>query len=211
MLLLGLDYGDGRRAPVPAAPTMILLTVDPLTREAGILNIRATCGSASRRGPVLKINAAYFLGQAYNLPDGGPGWRSIVEQFLGVPINTRPDRLPPSEIHQCHQPDQLDIKRNQGGSSLEGNTVLRSRQKRKLRGLSPWHARQRYTEGGDFDRANRQQEVMMAIPDRVTEPDRFPTTHQGACAVRSAVQGHPHQYEPPAGDQAGLGYLPAAA
>jgi len=35
-----------------------------------------------------KINTAYYLGDAYKLPGGGPGLAvDTVEQFLGVPIN----------------------------------------------------------------------------------------------------------------------------
>ena len=33
----------------------------------------------------------------------------------------------------------------------------------------------RYTEGGDFDRANRQQQVIMAIRDRVLNLNMLPT------------------------------------
>ena len=35
-----------------------------------------------------KINTAYYLGDAYKLPGGGPGLAvKTVEQFLGIPIN----------------------------------------------------------------------------------------------------------------------------
>ena len=37
------------------------------------------------------------------------------------------------------------------------------------------YARARKTEGGDFDRAQRQQEVIMAIRDRILSADMLPT------------------------------------
>jgi hypothetical protein len=36
------------------------------------------------------------------------------------------------------------------------------------------YARNRYTDGGDIDRANRQQQVIFAIRNRLTEPDMLP-------------------------------------
>jgi len=57
----------------------------------------------------------------------------------------------------------------------EANTRVLKPGKQTLRGpIALAYARARYTEGGDFDRAARQQQVIMAILSRVTEPERFP-------------------------------------
>jgi LCP family protein required for cell wall assembly len=182
VLVLGLDYGDwsGERQCPCRTDTMILLTVDPLTRSAGILNIpRDLWVSIPGIDQYYKINMAYFLGQAYNLPDGGPGLAvDTVEQFLGVPINfyaqidfyafeTFIDEIGGVEIDV-----PAEIKVDPIG---KGNTVVLDAGKQTLSGpVALAYARQRYTEGGDFDRATRQQEVIMAILARITEPERFP-------------------------------------
>lgn len=182
VLVMGLDYGDwssDRQCPC-RTDTMILLTVDPLTRSAGILNIpRDLWVSIPGFDQYAKINTAYFLGQAYKLPEGGPGLAvETVEQFLGVPINfyAQIDFYAFEKFIDLIGGVDLDISAEIKVDPIgPGNTVVLKPGKQTLEGpVALAYARQRYTEGGDFDRANRQQEVIMAILNRVTEPDRFP-------------------------------------
>jgi LCP family protein required for cell wall assembly len=183
VLVMGLDYGawsEERQCPC-RTDTMILLTIDPLTRSAGILNIpRDLWVSIPGFDTYTKINTAYFLGQANNLPEGGAGLAvETVEQFLGVPINFYAQidfRTFEKFINEIGG-IELDIKTKIKVDPIgQGNTVVLKPGKQRVRGpIALAYARQRYTEGGDFDRANRQQEVIMAILARVTEPDRFPT------------------------------------
>jgi polyisoprenyl-teichoic acid--peptidoglycan teichoic acid transferase len=183
VLLMGLDYGAwsaDRQCPC-RTDTMILLTLDPLTRSAGILNIpRDLWVSIPGADQNYKINQAYFLGQLWNLPDGGPGLAvDTVEQFLGVPINfyAQIDFRAFQQFINAIGGVELDIKQEIKVDPIgQGNTVVLKPGKQTLKGaIALAYARARYTEGGDFDRANRQQEVIMAILNRVTEPDRFPT------------------------------------
>jgi LCP family protein required for cell wall assembly len=182
VLVMGLDYGAWaveRQCPC-RTDTMILLTLDPLTRSAGILNIpRDLWVSIPGFDQYEKINTAYFLGQAYNLPDGGPGLAvETVEQFLGVPINfyAQIDFKTFEKFINEIGGIELDIKEKITVDPLgKGNTVVLKPGKQRVRGpVALAYARARYTQGGDFDRANRQQEVIMAILARVTEPERFP-------------------------------------
>jgi LCP family protein required for cell wall assembly len=183
VLVMGLDYGAWsveRKCPC-RTDTMILLTLDPLTRSAGILNIpRDLWVNIPGADQHYKINSAYFLGQLWNLPEGGPGLAvQTVEQFLGVPINfyAQIDFVAFEKFINAIDGIELDIKEKiKVDPRGEGNTVLLKPGKQRVRGpIALAYARARYTEGGDFDRANRQQEVIMAILARVSEPDRFPS------------------------------------
>jgi LCP family protein required for cell wall assembly len=87
MLIMGLDAvkepGD-----ISKTDTMILFTVDPLTMTAGMLSIPRDMWVNIPGYDYGKINTAYFLGEANQLPGGGPGLAvKTVEEFLGVPIN----------------------------------------------------------------------------------------------------------------------------
>ena len=50
------------------------------------------------------------------------------------------------------------------------------------------YARNRYTEGGDFDRANRQQEVLLSVRERVMQFNMLPTLVTKAPALYNEVQ-----------------------
>ncbi len=51
------------------------------------------------------------------------------------------------------------------------------------------YVRTRYTEGGDFDRAARQQEVIMAIRDRILEFDMLPNLVANAPQIYEDLAG----------------------
>jgi LCP family protein required for cell wall assembly len=182
VLVMGLDFGDwssARKCPCHT-DTMILLTIDPLTRSAGILSIpRDLWVNIPGFDQYYKINTAYFLGQTNNLPEGGPGLAvETVEQFLGVPINfyAQIDFYAFQKFINLIGGVEVDVPAKIKVDPIgEANTVTLKPGKQTLRGpIALAYARARYTEGGDFDRANRQQQVIMAILSRVTEPERFP-------------------------------------
>ena len=88
ILIIGLDYRDwvaGEGAP--RSDTMIVLTVDPLTKTAGILSVPRDMWVNIPGFGYGRINMAYFHGEGNRLPGGGPelAGRSV-ELFLGVPI-----------------------------------------------------------------------------------------------------------------------------
>lgn len=191
VLLLGLDYRDWESGSGYArSDTMILLTLDPLTRTAGVLSIPRDMWTAIPGFKHGKINTAYYLGDAYKLPGGGPGLAvKTVEQFLGVPINFYAqidfgafvrfiDEIGGVKIN-VPEPIKVDllgdgyrtIKRLQPGVQvLPGEIALA-------------YARARYTEGGDFDRAERQQQVILGIRDRILSFDMLPLLIQNREAL----------------------------
>lgn len=87
ILILGLDYNDYRAGDTPHSDTMILLSVDPITKAASMLSLPRDMWVNIPGFDYGRINEAYFNGEAYNLPGGGPELaRQTVEQFIGVPV-----------------------------------------------------------------------------------------------------------------------------
>jgi LCP family protein required for cell wall assembly len=175
MLVMGLDYRDWESADgPPRTDTMILLTIDPLTKTAGILNIPRDLWVNIPGFEYGRINTAYPLGIAYEVPGGGPQQAmDTVESLLGVPI----DYYAIIDFSAFEQfIDEL------GGINVKvdneisvdpigkGNTVLLKPGNYLLDGPTALaYARARHTDGGDFDRAQRQQQVILAIRDRIVE------------------------------------------
>ena len=182
VLLLGLDYRDwsqDENGP-SRSDTMILLTLDPQTHTAGMLSIPRDMWVSIPGFKHGKINTAYYLGDAYKLPGGGPGLAvKTVEQFLGVPINYYAqidfgafvsfiDEIGGVKI-DVPEKITIDLLGDNNTKTLKpGVQVL----------PGEWalaYARARHTEGGDFDRAKRQQQVILGIRDRVISFDMLPT------------------------------------
>jgi anionic cell wall polymer biosynthesis LytR-Cps2A-Psr (LCP) family protein len=87
LLLMGLDYRDWEAGETPRTDTMMVLTLDPLNKTAGMVSIPRDLWVAIPGFDYGKINTAYYLGELYNLPGGGPGLAvRTVEELLGVPI-----------------------------------------------------------------------------------------------------------------------------
>lgn len=183
VLLLGLDYRDWEADEDAArSDTMILLTLDPQSKTAGILSIPRDLWVSIPGFQHGKINTAYYLGDAYQLPGGGPALAvKTVEQFIGVPINyyaqidfaafvrfideiggVKIDVPAPITIDLLGTGAKTKKKLQPGVQVLPGEWALA-------------YARNRYTENGDFDRAARQQQVIMGIREQILRVDMLPT------------------------------------
>jgi len=200
VLVMGYDFGDWsdeRKCPC-RTDTMILLSLDPLTQSAAMMSIpRDLWVSIPGYADNYKINQAYYLGDANQLPGGGPGLAmETVEKFIGVPINyyatidfSSFERMV-DEIGGIEIDVQEEIKVDPVGRNPDGksNTVVLQPGKQTLSGpVALAYARNRYTEGGDFDRAARTQDVIMAIRDRVLSVDMLPTLISKAPALYKEV------------------------
>ena len=180
ILLMGLDYRDWEAGEYPRSDTMLLATVDPVTKTAGLLSIPRDLWVNIPGYDYAKINTAYYLGEANKLPGGGPGLAiQTVEDFLGVPIHfyaqvdfTAFVRLVDEiggvkikveeELTIDPVGDSPKVHLTPGTYTLNGELALA-------------YARNRKTDGGDFDRARRTQQVIMAIRDRVLQFNMLPT------------------------------------
>ena len=174
-LAMGLDYRDWiENDGTPRSDSMMLLTYDPSTKYAGMLSIPRDLWVMIPDHGYGRINTAYSLGEGEHLPGvngkpgGGPGLAMrTVELFLGVDIQYYAvidfygfidfiDTIDKLAINVRH-----DITVDPLG---EGNTVRLQSGVQDLDGATALaYARYRYTEGGDFERAQRQQDVIMAL------------------------------------------------
>jgi LCP family protein required for cell wall assembly len=181
LLFIGLDERDWEvGAGAPRSDTMILFTIDPVSKTAGMLSIPRDIWINIPGFWYSRINTAYALGEASKLPGGGPGLAiKTVEQFIGVPI-------------QYYA--QVDFKAFEEAIDAMGGLYLCPGERITIDPIGPkppvkmgpdcrkyWgyevlgYARNRHTNGGDIDRANRQQKVIMALIDQVFSPQNFPT------------------------------------
>lgn len=169
ILLMGLDArdwasGDGP----PRTDSMILFTYDPISGTAGMLSIPRDMWVDVPGFGHQKINAAYQLGEGSRLPGGGPGLAvKTVEQFLGITINYYGqidfsaferfvDLIGGVKVDIKNSLDVQLIGEELPRHLLEGRQVLNG-------AYALAYARARHSEDGDFDRARRQQEIILAI------------------------------------------------
>ena len=180
ILILGLDYSDWRGGETPHSDTMILLSIDPITNTASMLSIPRDIWVNIPGFDYGRINEAYFNGEAYNLPGGGAELaRQTVEQFIGVPVQYYAVIGFDAFIDFIDEiggvivtPDQYVKIEKFGGGQEE---ILEPGKMYTLDGaLALAYARERHTEGGDVDRASRQQEVILAIKHRILKYQNLP-------------------------------------
>ena len=179
VLVMGLDYRDWEEGETPRTDTMILLTFDPLNKTAGIVSIPRDLWVSIPGFEYAKINTAYYLGEVYNLPGGGAALAArTVEEFLGVPVpyyaqvdfQAFVDFVDHIEGVKLTLEESIVLDRrgvdnsvtiDAGTSTFPGEYALA-------------YVRTRSGEGGDFDRAARQQQVIIGIRDRILEFDMMP-------------------------------------
>jgi LCP family protein required for cell wall assembly len=202
LLVMGLDYRDCESndnfaecdtSGAARTDSMMLVTVDPVSKSAGMLSIPRDLWVSIPGFDYAKINTAYFLGEAYKVPGGGPALAmQTVEGLLGVPIQYYAQIDFNAFVRVIDEMGGLDMHIREeiivdplgpgntrtlypGVQTLDGATVLA-------------YARNRHTEGGDFDRANRQQEVILAVRDQVLTFNMLPTLVAKAPALYKEVQ-----------------------
>jgi LCP family protein required for cell wall assembly len=190
ILVMGLDYRDWvAGSGAPRSDTMMLVTLDPITMKAGMLSIPRDLWVDIPGFTHNRINAAYAFGEGYRVPGGGPALAmQTVESVIGVPINYY-------MVVDFHTFEQM-IDEIGGIDVLVTQRIKISPIGRLSHWLEPkaYHldgadalayARVRKGAGDDFGRAQRQQQVVLAILDRVVGFDMLPNL------VRKA----PHLYQ----------------
>jgi len=195
ILIIGLDFGDwsaDRNGP-SRSDTMMLLTVDPVSKTAGMLSVPRDMWVNIPGFGYNKINNAYAYGDQYKLPGGGPALAmKTVENFLGISIQyyaqvefTTFEKMIDTIGGVCLTiPDEIKVGRTYehsvtlkpGYQCLDGKTTL-------------GYARNRYTQNGDVDRANRQQQVILAIRDKVLQPANFVSLISQAPVLYNELSG----------------------
>jgi len=180
ILLLGIDKRPDEQ--YARTDTMILVTIDPANKTAGMLSLPRDLWVEIPGYYESRINTAYYLGEKDAYPGGGPalamktvqynfgvpvhffvevdfnGFREIVDTLDGLDINvpkTLDDPTFPSENYG-YDPFHIDA----GLQHLDGATALK-------------YARTRHIDS-DFGRAKRQQQVLIAIKDKALQLGLIP-------------------------------------
>lgn len=179
-LLMGLDYRDWEaNEPASRTDSMMLVTYDPISNTAGMLSIPRDVWVYIPGFDYGKINTAYYLGEVNKLPGGGPALAvQTVEQFLGVPIDFYAQIDFNSFIKFIDEIGCIDLK-VRVPITIDplgaGNTKTLQPGTQPLCGADALaYARQRHTDGGDFDRALRQQEVILAVRNQIFNLGKLP-------------------------------------
>ena len=180
IMIVGVDYRDWVAGiGAPRSDTMILLTIDPVNKTAAMLSVPRDMWVNIPGFGYNKINAAYADGEGAKLPGGGPALAAkTLETFLGVDIQYY------AEVDFQTFQSLID---NIGGIDVnvpaqitvdplgQHNTTILQPGMNHLDGpLALAYARMRHTANDDLDRAGRQQQVILAIRDKVLSPGTFP-------------------------------------
>jgi LCP family protein required for cell wall assembly len=159
---------------------MLVLTIDPVTMSGGMLSIPRDLWVPIPGYKEGRINTAHYVGEIYDYPGGGPALAVKTVQYnLGVPIHyyvrvnfvafeqlvdliggidiyVDEEIVDPTYPDEAYGYDPLYI--SAGRQHFDGEMALK-------------YARTRHTGGGDFDRAKRQQQVILAVFEQVTRPE----------------------------------------
>ncbi len=197
VLVMGIDQRENEQGPW-RTDTMMVLTLDPVSMTGGMLSIPRDLWVPIPGYEEARINQAHFLGEVYDYPGGGPALAVKTTQYnLGVPIHYYGrfnfsafeelvdliggiDIYVPEDINDPTYPDEAyghdPFYIEAGQQHLDGEMALK-------------YARTRHSLGGDFDRAKRQQQVIMAIFERITQPDMLPELAANAPELWQTLQG----------------------
>jgi LCP family protein required for cell wall assembly len=181
VLFLGVDSRDwlSNQGP-PLADTIILATYDPQSQTVGMLSIPRDLWAELPGLGYHKINQSFQMGEATNYAGGGPGMAvDTVEKLLAIPIHfyVLVDFEAFVRLIDEIGGVKIDIPEEITIDPLGDNNikVLKPGVQTLPGELALAYARNRDTTGGDFDRAERQQQVIMGVRDRVSDFGTLPT------------------------------------
>lgn len=182
ILLLGIDQRPGETGPF-RTDTMIVVTIDPETGALGMLSIPRDLWVPIPGYGENRINTAHFLGDLHKYPGGGPalakktisynfgfpvhyymrlnfeGFRRLIDMIGGVDIDV------PYEIRDDQYPDENygydPLYIPAGRIHMDGALALKYARTRKA--------------DSDFQRARRQQQIILAVKDKVLNLNLLPS------------------------------------
>jgi LCP family protein required for cell wall assembly len=197
ILVMGIDQREFEDGPW-RTDTMMVLTIDPVTKSGGMLSIPRDLWVPIPGYDEGRINQAHFFGDVYDYPGGGPALAVKTVQYnLGVPIHyygrfnfTAFEKLVDiiggidvyvaEEINDELYPDEAygydPLHIPAGWQHFDGEMALK-------------YARTRHSLDGDFGRAERQQQVAIAVFDQVTRLELLPQLASRAPELWQTLQG----------------------
>ena len=175
MLILGLRGGVKEDCPL-CTDTMMLLTIDPVSKTAGMLSIPRDMWVNIPGFGYGKINSAYTLAELYKLPGGGPMLTmQTIENFLGIPIQYFAQVDFSAFVKMIDDIGgvciDVPVTIKVGVMDEEGTTTVKKGHRCLSGKVALGYARARDVEqgveGGDVERSQNQQRVILAIRDKV--------------------------------------------
>lgn len=181
VLLMGMDRRPGEMGGSIRTDTMMLISLDPDTKQIGILSIPRDLWVDMPGYDLQRINTAYGLGELQG-PGGGPllamqmvqynfgievneylvvdfdAFIQVIDLIGGVDVNVEQEIYDPEYPDMNYGYDPFYI--SAGQHHLDGATALK-------------YARSRHSTD-DIDRAHRQQQVIYAVRDRVLALNMIP-------------------------------------
>jgi LCP family protein required for cell wall assembly len=186
VLLMGIDLRP-LEADIPRTDSMILLRLDPESGEVGMLSfprdLYITIPNYGDGEYLDRINMPYRLGELHDYPGGGPalakqtirrnfgiqvdryvtmdfnGFRRMIDEIGGIEIDV------PEEIVDYDYPTEdfgtMTVRFEEGTQVMDGERALIYARTRK--------------SSSDFARAERQQQVILAVRDKVLSLDIIPS------------------------------------
>ncbi len=183
ILLLGVDKRPDEQGP-PRTDTIIVISIDQKTGQASMLSIPRDLWVPIPGYDInAKINMAYAIGELRKYPGGGPALvKKTVSDLIGYPIHYYAmvdfngfrklidliggvEICVPKTIHDEKFPTEdygyetLHIEA--GCQHMDGDLALK-------------YARTRHVDS-DYGRARRQQQVIMAVRDKILQAHMLPT------------------------------------
>lgn len=181
ILLLGVDYRDWEPANGPPfTDTIILATIDPQKRTAGMLSIPRDLWVNVPGYGNYKINQAYRLGETFQDPEGGAGVAiATVEELFDITIPYYALIDFNTFVHLIDEIDgvKIDVPEATRVDPLgDHNTITLKPGVQTLPGnIALAYVRTRDTIGSDFDRIQRQHQVILGVQHRLISFEMIPT------------------------------------
>lgn len=194
LLLLGADKRPDET--VYRTDTIIVLTLDPATKTAGMLSIPRDLWVPIPGYGESRVNQAFVLGEVKKYPGGGPALAMrTVQEFLGVPIHGYVlvdfdgfrkliDQIGGIDVQVEKPIDDTQYPTDDYGYQevhipaglvhMDGDLALK-------------YARVRHGSS-DIDRGRRQQQVLMAARDKALRLNLLPKVPSLMATVMGAVQ-----------------------
>ncbi len=199
ILLVGIDRRGGTGWGY-RTDTIIILTIDPVNKTAGMLSIPRDLQLSIPENGDNRINTANVWGYEYDYPGGGPALlKRTIESNFGIPIDYYVmvdfeafveivdtlggiDVNVPTVLHDTMYPDPRPgdqyafktIHFDPGWQHMNGERALK-------------YARSRMSTS-DFDRAKRQQMLLVAIRDKALNLNLLPKLPTLAATLASNVK-----------------------
>ncbi len=201
ILLLGVDRRPEEINSPTRTDTMLIVTIDPYSKTAGILSIPrdlwVPIPLSDSDMKYDRINTAYFFGDLHKYPGGGPalaekaieyslpgvnihyyavvdfeGFARIIDTLGGITVYLDG----PLVDHQYPTPDYgvMTVYIPAGEQHLDGEETL-------------WYARSRY-QGGDIGRMKRQQQILLAMREKILQLNILPKLPQLASQFADVVK-----------------------